>query len=150
MPAVPSPAARLRSLLSRARPLGRDERGLSTTEYIIILALICIVGFGLWQQFGSHASDRNRAAAHVVNGLATTSSEGDHHDGASGSARGGAAPAASGSAAAATSGSAYPDLRDESAVGSEPEESDVWKFFVVAGVFFGGMILWLTKQKSSR
>lgn len=145
-----SPAARLRSLFARARRLSRDERGLSTTEYIIILALVCIVGFGLWQQFGSHASDRNRAAAHVVNGLATTSSEGDHHEGASGGARGGAAPATAGGAAAARSGSAYPDLRDESGVAAEPEESDVWKLFVVAGVFFGGMILWLTKQKSSR
>jgi hypothetical protein len=61
-----------------ARLLPHDERGLSTVEYIIILALVAIVGFVVWQQFGGHAAESNRAAGHVVNGLATSSHEGDH------------------------------------------------------------------------
>lgn len=32
--------------------LARDTRGLSTVEYAIILCLIAIVGFAVWQSFG--------------------------------------------------------------------------------------------------
>lgn len=129
----------------------RDARGLSTAEYVIILALICIVGFVVWQQFGGHAAERNRAAGHVVNGLATTSSVGDHHEAGSASSGGAAAGGGgAGGGSGAVSGSAYPDLRDGSGPEGEPEGNDLWKLFVLGGVFFGGMILWLTKQKSSR
>lgn len=116
----------------------RDSRGLSTAEYIIILALVCIVGFAVWQQFGGHAADSNRAAGNVVNGLATTSSEGDH------------AGSTTGGGPGATSGGVHPDLRDAAGAEAPPEEDDTWKLFVVGGVFFGGMILWLMREKSSR
>lgn len=134
-----------------ARALLVDDRGLSTAEYVIILALICIVGFVVWQQFGGHAADRNRAAGHVVNGLATTSSVGDHHE-AGGGGRGGAAGsgAVGGGSGGAGSGGAYPDLRDVAGGEAEDEGSDVWKLFVLGGAFFGAMILWLMKEKSSR
>jgi hypothetical protein len=114
-----------------------DSRGLSTVEYVIILALVCVVGFVVWQQFGGHAAEGNRAAGHVVNGLATSSHEGD-----------GAAPTATG--APATGAGEHPDLRAASEVSTEPEGTDVWKLFLVGGLFFGAMILWLMKQKSSR
>lgn len=34
--------------------LARNEKGLSTVEYIIILILIAVAGIGLWQTFGGH------------------------------------------------------------------------------------------------
>ena len=34
------------------RTLLRDTRGLTTVEYIIILCLIAVAGFALWQTFG--------------------------------------------------------------------------------------------------
>lgn len=37
-------------------PLGEqlvtDERGLSTVEYVIVLALIAVAAIGIWSQFG--------------------------------------------------------------------------------------------------
>ncbi|MBW2402463.1 MAG: hypothetical protein JRF42_01335 [Deltaproteobacteria bacterium] len=32
--------------------LMRDQRGLTTVEYIIVLGLIAVVGIAAWQQFG--------------------------------------------------------------------------------------------------
>ena len=34
------------------RTLVRDQRGLTTVEYIIVLGLIAVVGIAAWQQFG--------------------------------------------------------------------------------------------------
>jgi len=34
------------------RNLGRDERGLSTVEYVIILVLIAVAAIGTWSKFG--------------------------------------------------------------------------------------------------
>jgi Flp pilus assembly pilin Flp len=42
---------RVRSLVS-GRALFRDERGLSTVEYVIILVLIAVLGIGVWRTFG--------------------------------------------------------------------------------------------------
>jgi len=36
----------------RGSGLWRDQRGLTTVEYIIVLGLIAIVGIAAWQQFG--------------------------------------------------------------------------------------------------
>lgn len=36
----------------QTRTLARDERGLTTVEYIIVLGLIAVVGIAAWQQFG--------------------------------------------------------------------------------------------------
>lgn len=66
---------------ARRRSLLRDTRGLSAAEYIILMALICVVGFIAWRIFGGHTRDRTRGAHGVVNGLATTSDadgEGQH------------------------------------------------------------------------
>lgn len=34
------------------RTLARDQRGLTTVEYIIVLGLIAVVGIAAWQKFG--------------------------------------------------------------------------------------------------
>jgi Flp pilus assembly pilin Flp len=34
-------------------PLARDEAGLSTVEYVIILVLIAAIGIGTWKSFGN-------------------------------------------------------------------------------------------------
>ncbi len=73
----------------RFERLLRDTRGLSAAEYIILLALICIVGFVAWRLFGSHTRERTAGAHGVVQGLATTSSA-DTEGGAHGGAQGGA------------------------------------------------------------
>ena len=67
----------------RRRTLREDTRGLSTAEYIILMALICVVGFIAWRMFGNSARGKTAGSDHVVNGLATHSSaedgEGGHH-----------------------------------------------------------------------
>ncbi len=35
-----------------SRTIMRDQRGLTTVEYIIVLGLIAVVGIAAWQQFG--------------------------------------------------------------------------------------------------
>ena len=57
----------------RVRELLADTRGLSTVEYIIILCLIAVVGFAIWQKFGNTVKTKTRGAESVVNGLPTTS-----------------------------------------------------------------------------
>jgi Flp pilus assembly pilin Flp len=42
--------SRIRSFLGS---LGRDERGLTTVEYVIVLALIAVVCVGTWNKFGA-------------------------------------------------------------------------------------------------
>ena len=36
----------------------RDQRGLTTVEYIIILCLIAVVGFAVWKKFGETVKER--------------------------------------------------------------------------------------------
>lgn len=38
--------------------LMRDERGLTTVEYIIILCLIAMVGFAVWKKFGATVKEK--------------------------------------------------------------------------------------------
>jgi Flp pilus assembly pilin Flp len=38
--------------IQKLRNLARDDRGLSTVEYVIILVLIAAVALGAWKQFG--------------------------------------------------------------------------------------------------
>jgi len=76
----------------RRLTLFRDERGLSAAEYIILMALICVVGFIAWRLFGGSTRDRTRGAHAVVSGLATTSSadgESGQHAGSNGASGGG-------------------------------------------------------------
>ena len=49
--------------------LARDERGLSTVEYIIILVLIAVAGIGLWRAFGDTVSQKIGDATGEVGGL---------------------------------------------------------------------------------
>ncbi len=42
----------------RARQLLADTAGLSTVEYIIILCLIAVACFAIWQQFGQTVNSR--------------------------------------------------------------------------------------------
>jgi hypothetical protein len=83
----------------RRRTLFRDTRGLSAAEYIILMALICVVGFIAWRMFGGSTRERTRGAHQVVSGLATTSSadgENGQHAGGGSSATP-ATPSGSGS-----------------------------------------------------
>ncbi len=40
----------------------KDEQGLTTVEYIIVLGLIAIVGIAAWQQFGETLTGEIEAA----------------------------------------------------------------------------------------
>ena len=42
--------------------LARDERGLSTVEYVIILVLIAAAAIGLWVNFGDKLRDKIKGA----------------------------------------------------------------------------------------
>lgn len=42
---------------ARGSSLARDERGLSTVEYVILLALIAAVAIGTWSDFGGKVHD---------------------------------------------------------------------------------------------
>jgi Flp pilus assembly pilin Flp len=58
-----------------ALELLRDTRGLSTVEYIIILCLIAVVGFAVWQKFGETVKSKVSAAEGVVGDLPEESAE---------------------------------------------------------------------------
>lgn len=51
----------------------RDERGLTTVEYIIILCLIAVVGFAIWKKFGETVKSKVGGADSVVGTLPTES-----------------------------------------------------------------------------
>jgi len=52
-----------------SRGLARDERGLSTVEYIIILMLIAVAGIALWSAFGETVSGKISEATGEVGSL---------------------------------------------------------------------------------
>jgi Flp pilus assembly pilin Flp len=58
----------------RVRELLADTRGLSTVEYVIILCLIAVVGFAIWQKFGATVKAKVRGADAVVGSLPSSSS----------------------------------------------------------------------------
>jgi hypothetical protein len=60
----------------RARRGLRDQRGLSTTEYVIILICIAVIGISAWRSFGSSARDRTAQASGEVAGLEATPGQG--------------------------------------------------------------------------
>jgi Flp pilus assembly pilin Flp len=47
----------------------RDEDGLSTVEYVIILFLIAIIGIAAWKKFGNSVSSKVEGASGDVAGL---------------------------------------------------------------------------------
>lgn len=51
------------------RRLSRDTRGLSTTEYVLILMAVALVGIAAWRMFGSSTASRSGEAASEVGGL---------------------------------------------------------------------------------
>jgi len=51
------------------KSLVRDQRGLTTVEYIIILILIAVAAIGLWQAFGESVMDRINESTEAVNGM---------------------------------------------------------------------------------
>jgi Flp pilus assembly pilin Flp len=51
------------------RKLARNEKGLSTVEYIIILVLIAVAGISLWQEFGDVLTEKISGATAEVEGL---------------------------------------------------------------------------------
>jgi Flp pilus assembly pilin Flp len=46
-----------------------DERGLSTVEYVILLALIAVMSIALWSKFGSAITTRIDGATKEVDGM---------------------------------------------------------------------------------
>lgn len=61
----------IRSAKTQARlsQLHRDERGLSTVEYVILLALIAVVGITVWRNFGTTISDKVKDADVTIKAL---------------------------------------------------------------------------------
>jgi len=57
------------------RSLLRDNRGLTTVEYIIILCLIAVVGFGVWKKFGEKVKEKVGGSTEQVDELPTTTEE---------------------------------------------------------------------------
>ena len=54
---------------NNSKTLARDEEGLSTVEYVIILFLIAIVGIVAWRSFGGKVKEKVESAPTDVNGL---------------------------------------------------------------------------------
>lgn len=59
--------------MKRLNDMLRDERGLTTVEYIIILCLIAVVGFAIWKKFGETIKQKVGGAEGVVGTLPTES-----------------------------------------------------------------------------
>ncbi|MCS6799548.1 MAG: hypothetical protein NZ898_13670 [Myxococcota bacterium] len=57
------------------RALLKDERGLTTVEYIIILCLIAIVGFAVWKKFGETVKTRVNESDQTLNMMSGLSME---------------------------------------------------------------------------
>jgi Flp pilus assembly pilin Flp len=54
----------------------RDERGLSTVEYTIILALIAAFSVGTWQTFGSKVKDYIGTSSDTIEGNVAEAAKG--------------------------------------------------------------------------
>ena len=57
------------------RSLLRNNKGLTTVEYIIILCLIAVVGFGVWKKFGEKVKEKVGGSTEQVDELPTTTEE---------------------------------------------------------------------------
>jgi Flp pilus assembly pilin Flp len=69
------PNRRTTGARKRMRRMLRDTRGLTTVEYIIILCLIAVVGFGVWQKFGAKVKEKVGGSTEQVDELPTTTEE---------------------------------------------------------------------------
>jgi Flp pilus assembly pilin Flp len=59
---------------ARGNELIRDERGLSTVEYVIILVLIAVMAIGVWQTFGASIMAQVSGSTTAIDGLNAGSS----------------------------------------------------------------------------
>ena len=48
------------------KALWKDEEGLTTVEYALLLVLVAIVAIGAWQTLGGNVSDRVTQVANTV------------------------------------------------------------------------------------
>lgn len=55
-------------MLETLRTLWRDEEGLTTVEYALLLVLIVIVGITAWQTLGGSVSDQVDAVNTTISG----------------------------------------------------------------------------------
>jgi len=53
------------------RGLAKDQKGVSTVEYIIVLVLIAIACIAIWNKFGRSVHEKIRAADDGISGLET-------------------------------------------------------------------------------
>jgi len=49
--------------------LKKDTKGLSTVEYIVLLALIVVAAVALWGEFGVQVEDRIKAGTEAIEGM---------------------------------------------------------------------------------
>lgn len=59
----------MEQMLKLFRRLGRDTAGLSTVEYVILLALVAILSIGAWRTFGGNLEEKVDDAAAEIQGL---------------------------------------------------------------------------------
>lgn len=60
----------------RAQELKDDTQGLTTVEYIIVLCLIVVVGFAVWQAFGEEVANKVQEVDENIIGALPTGGEG--------------------------------------------------------------------------
>ena len=68
---------KLRALVQK---LSRDQRGLSTVEYVVLLVLIVVMAVAIWNLFGDMLSDKLEAAATEFDQEVTTTQQGSNDD----------------------------------------------------------------------
>ncbi len=56
----------------RVREVLADTQGLSTVEYVIILCLIAVVCFAVWQRFGNMIKGKIDGASNTIDALPTS------------------------------------------------------------------------------
>ena len=60
---------------SKKTVLRKDQRGVSTVEYIIVLVLIAIACIAIWNKFGHSVHEKIKAADTEVSGMETSYGE---------------------------------------------------------------------------
>lgn len=61
---------------ARRDSLVRDERGLSTVEYVIILVVVAVAAIGLWGKFGAAVKGKVTESTTEINGMKVEKAEG--------------------------------------------------------------------------
>lgn len=63
-------------VFGRRNSLIRDERGLSTVEYVIILVVVAVAAIGLWGKFGSAVKTKVTESTEQINGMKVEKADG--------------------------------------------------------------------------